>query len=75
MNGFAMIHVRVLKRARDYHVTDKPKIIFQNHLCFLLYSTTTCNDLFLPNGPCRKAVFSPVTASTISYVVNHFKNK
>ena len=46
MNGFAIIHVRVLKRARDYHVTDKVFIKFENGFWFLIYITITSNDLF-----------------------------
>ena len=30
MNGFARIHVRVLKLARGYHVTDRVFIKFEN---------------------------------------------
>ena len=36
MNGFVRIHVRVLKPARDYHVTDRVFINFENG--FLLTS-------------------------------------
>ena len=43
-----LLDVRVLKRARDYHVTDKSKIIFQNCFWFLTYSTTTSNNSFGP---------------------------
>ena len=46
--GFCVLDTRVLKRARDYHVTDKPKIIFQDCFWFLTHSTTTSNDSFGP---------------------------
>ena len=65
MNGFAMIRVHVLKRARDYHVTYKVFIIFQNGVCLLIHNTITSNDLFCHWTFSREWPILPVRAWTI----------